>query len=94
VRGADRYTGPWDASTPDPILLVGTRFNPDTPLAGARHAERLLGNAVLLTHDGHGGAGASDPSACVEAAVTRYLVDVVAPAPGTVCPSDRLPFDP
>jgi pimeloyl-ACP methyl ester carboxylesterase len=94
VRGADRYTGPWDASTPDPILLVGTRLDPDTPLAGARHAERLLGNAVLLTHDGHGGAGASDPSACVEAAVTRYLVDVVAPAPGTVCPSDRLPFEP
>jgi hypothetical protein len=58
-----------------------------TPLAGAR----TLGNAVLLTHDGY---GRSDPSACVAAAITRYLVDVVAPSPGTVCRSDRLPFDP
>ena len=66
VPGADRYAGPWGASTPSPILLVGTTFDPDTPLAGARHAERLLGNAVLLTHDGYGRSSAADPSACVD----------------------------
>ena len=35
-----------------------------------------------------------DPSTCVERAVTTYLVNLVAPARGTVCPSDHLPFDP
>lgn len=94
VPGADRYAGPWGASTPSPILLVGTTFDPDTPLAGARRAERLLGNAVLLTHEGYGRSSAADPSACVAAAIARYLVDVVAPARGTVCRADRLPFDP
>jgi hypothetical protein len=30
-----------------------------------RRAERRLGNAVLLTHDGYGHLNHSDPSACV-----------------------------
>jgi pimeloyl-ACP methyl ester carboxylesterase len=94
VRNTDRYRGPWNASTRTPILLVGTRFDPNTPLAGARHAARLLGNAVLVTHDGYGHISTSDPSACVGEALSRYLVDLVTPARGTVCRSDRLPFDP
>jgi pimeloyl-ACP methyl ester carboxylesterase len=94
VRNTDRYTGPWNASTPNPILLVGTRFDPNTPLAGARHAARLLGNAILLTHDGYGHISTSDPSACVDEAIGRYLVDLRTPPRGTVCRSDRLPFDP
>jgi pimeloyl-ACP methyl ester carboxylesterase len=94
VRNTDRYTGPWNASTPNPILLVGGRFDPNTPLAGARHAARLLGNAILLTHDGYGHISTSDPSACVDEALSRYLVHLDTPPRGTVCRSDRLPFDP
>jgi pimeloyl-ACP methyl ester carboxylesterase len=94
TRSAERYRGPWDATTDDPILLIGTRFDPNTPLANAQKAEQRLGNAVLLTHDGYGHLSHADPSACVVAAVGRYLVDLSTPAPGTVCPSDRLPFDP
>jgi pimeloyl-ACP methyl ester carboxylesterase len=94
VRAADRYTGPWNATTPNPVLLVGTRFDPNTPLVNARLAERRLGNAVLLTHDGYGHLSHADPSSCVQAAIGRYLVDLTTPPPGTVCPSDRLPFDP
>jgi pimeloyl-ACP methyl ester carboxylesterase len=94
TRSADRYTGPWDATTPNPILLIGTRFDPNTPLRNAQRAARRLGNAVLLTHDGYGHLSHSDPSRCVVQATGRYLVDLTVPARGTVCPSDRLPFDP
>ena len=94
VRSPDRYTGPWTASTPNPILLIGTRFDPNTPIAGAQHAARLLGNAVLLTHEGYGHVSSSDPSACVDRVTSRYLVDLVVPARGTVCRADRAPFDP
>jgi pimeloyl-ACP methyl ester carboxylesterase len=94
VPSADPYTGPWGASTPNPILLVSNRLDPNTPLAGARHAERLLGNAVLLTNDGYGHISSSDPSACVDQAISRYVVDLVTPARGTVCRPDRDPFDP
>jgi hypothetical protein len=49
---------------------------------------------VLLVHDGYGHLSRRDPSACVVRATGAYLVDLTSPAPRTVCPSDRLPFDP
>ena len=91
---ADRYTGPWDATTKHPVLVIGTRFDPTTRLRNARLAARRLGNAVLLVHDGHGHLTRRDPSSCVTQAIGRYLVDLATPPSGTVCPSDRLPFDP
>jgi len=50
--------------------------------------------AILLTHDGYGHLSFQDPSACVEKAETEYLVQLVVPSPGTVCASNRQPFDP
>jgi pimeloyl-ACP methyl ester carboxylesterase len=94
TRSADRYTGPWNAATANPILLIGTRFDPTTPLANAKVAERRLGNAVLLTHDGYGHISSSDPSTCVMQALGRYFTGLSTPARGTICPSDRGPFDP
>jgi pimeloyl-ACP methyl ester carboxylesterase len=94
VHSADRYTGPWNARTSNPILVIGTQFDPNTPFANARRLSDLLGNAVLLTHQGYGHVSAADPSACVEHAESSYLINLVAPPPGTVCASDRRPFDP
>ena len=94
TASADRYTGPWNASTKHPILVIGTRFDPNTPFRNARGAARRLGNAVLLTHDGYGHLSRRDPSRCVMQATGSYLVDLTTPPRGTVCPSDRLPFDP
>jgi hypothetical protein len=65
TRSADRYTGPWNASTRNPILVIGTRFDPQTPFRSARKAARRLGNAVLLVHDGYGHLSRRDPSTCV-----------------------------
>jgi TAP-like protein len=94
VHAADRYAGPWHAATRNPILLIGTRHDPNTSYANARRAARRPGNAVLLTHDGYGHVSFTDPSACVERASTAYLVHLVVPPRGTVCPSNRQPFDP
>ncbi len=94
TSSANRYTGPWNATTRNPILVIGTRFDPNTPLRNARLAAQRLGNAVLLTHDGYGHLSQRDPSACVVRATRSYLINLTTPPPGTVCPSDRLPFDP
>jgi len=94
TRSADRYTGPWNATTKHPILVIGTRFDPDTALRNARRAARRLGNAVLLTHDRYGHLSRRDPSPCVMRATGNYLVNLTTPPPGTICPSDHLPFDP
>jgi pimeloyl-ACP methyl ester carboxylesterase len=86
--------GPWNATTRHPVLVIGTRFDPNTPLGNARRVARRLGNAVPLVHDGYGHLSRRDPSTCVVQATGSYLVDLTTPPPGTVCPSDRLPFDP
>jgi pimeloyl-ACP methyl ester carboxylesterase len=93
VRSADRYTGPWNAFTTNRILVIGTRFDPNTAYGNAVRAASRLGNAVLLTHDGYGHTSDADPSACVERATSAYLVNLVAPPIGTACPSNRRPFD-
>ena len=94
AQSADRYTGPWNARTTNPVLLIGTRLDPNTPLANAKIAQRRLGNSVLLTHNGYGHLSGADPSACVTGALARYLVALDIPRRGTVCRSDRRPFDP
>ncbi|MGC9992136.1 MAG: alpha/beta fold hydrolase [Candidatus Cybelea sp.] len=93
VRSADRYTGPWNAFTKNRILVIGTRFDPNTAYANAVRAASRLGNAVLLTHDGYGHTSDADPSTCVERVTSKYLVNLVTPPAGTNCPSNRRPFD-
>jgi pimeloyl-ACP methyl ester carboxylesterase len=92
VRSAERYTGPWNAFTKNPILVIGTRFDPNTAFDNAVRAAARLGNAVLLTHEGYGHTSDADPSACVERATSAYLVRLVTPPAGTKCPSNRQPF--
>ena len=92
VVSADRYNGPWTASTRNRILVIGTRFDPQTPFGNAARVARLLGNAVLLTHNGYGHTSENDPSACVERAMKRYLVALITPPRGSVCQSDHRPF--
>jgi hypothetical protein len=94
ARSAVRYTGPWNAHTNNPILVVGTTHDPNTSYANAQITARRLGNAVLLTHAGYGHVSLTDPSACTAHAITRYLTRLLAPRRGTVCQSDHQPFDP
>jgi len=94
VRGQDAYRGPWNATTKNPILLIGTRHDPATPYINAVRSARRLGNALLLTHDGYGHVSFHDPSACVDRARVAYLVALKTPPEGTVCRSDKKPFDP
>lgn len=94
VRDRGRYAGPWNAETRNPILVIGTRHDPNTAYANARRVARRLGKAVLLTHDGYGHISFQDPSACLERAEAAYLVGLAVPRRGTVCASNRRPFAP
>jgi pimeloyl-ACP methyl ester carboxylesterase len=94
TRSTNRYTGPWNQNTKNPILIIGTTLDPATPYANARRVANLLGNAILLTHDGYGHTSEADPSACVTQSTSRYVVTLIAPPKGTICRSDRQPFDP
>lgn len=92
--GTDDNTGPWNATIKNPILVMGITNDPNTTFASARRVAHLFGNAALLAQQGYGHGTYTDPSACVDAAMGRYLVHLVTPPRGTVCRSDRQPFDP
>jgi pimeloyl-ACP methyl ester carboxylesterase len=92
AHSTDRYTGPWNAKTRTPILLVSARYDPGTPYRNAVAAEHRLGNAVLLTLNGYGHPSYQVPSKCIDNARKRYLVERVLPPRGKVCQPDQTPF--
>jgi pimeloyl-ACP methyl ester carboxylesterase len=94
VRGQDNYRGPWNATTKNRILVIGTRNDPATAYVNAVRVARRLGNAALLTHDGFGHVSFQDPSRCIDRARIAYLVRLDTPPKGAVCRSDKKPFDP
>ena len=94
ARDADRYAGPWDRETANPVLLVGNRLgDPATPYEDAVSTQRLLADARLLTLNSFGHI-AFLQSQCVVTAVERYVIALELPRRGTVCQPDRRPFDP
>jgi pimeloyl-ACP methyl ester carboxylesterase len=67
-----------------PIVVVGTTGDPATPYQWAVNLAGELAGGVLLTRRGVDHV-AYYYSACVRAAVERYLVDLAPPAAGTTC---------
>jgi pimeloyl-ACP methyl ester carboxylesterase len=88
---ADRYMGPFDRTTSNPVLVVGNLFDPATRYQGAVTVSQLLPRSRLLTVHGWGHTSLF-LSACADDAITRYLVDLRLPAAGTVCQQDVVPF--
>ncbi|WP_406208653.1 alpha/beta hydrolase [Streptomyces sp. NBC_01017] len=88
---AYRYSGPWNRPTA-PILVVGTYYDPSTPYSNAQDMAKELANARLLTNTGYGHTALLNPSRCINAHESRYLIDGVLPPPGTRCTQDAPPF--
>ncbi|MBK1786429.1 alpha/beta fold hydrolase [Prauserella sp. ASG 168] len=90
----DRYAGPWDKQTANPVLVVGNSLgDPATPYDDAVSTSKRLGDARLLSLEsfGHGARGNSE---CIDSALDAYFIDGALPEEGTVCQPDRAPFDP
>ena len=71
---------------------MSTTHDPATPYAGAKAMARQLARARLLTVDGYGHTEMTNPSACANHHVDRYLIDKVLPPKGTRCAQDSQPF--
>lgn len=68
-----------------PILLVGTIRDAATPYGWAQHLAGSLRSAVLLSNEDTGHAVYGGTSSCVDAGVSRYLVDLTLPAAPARC---------
>ena len=69
-----------------PILVVGTTRDPATPFRSAQALARDLKSGVLLGWNGDGHTAYMMGSPCVDTAVDRYLINLVPPRNGTMCP--------
>ncbi len=67
------------------ILVIGTTRDPATPLVSAKLLTRSLDRARLLVAAGAQHASFAMGNACVDRAVTRYLVERALPDKGTRC---------
>ncbi len=88
---ADRYTGPFTATTASPLLVIGNEFDPATPYAGAQAVASMMPGARLLTVHAWGHTSLF-LSACVDEAEARYLIDQQLPPAGAQCSQDHVPF--
>ncbi|MFJ9059896.1 alpha/beta hydrolase [Streptomyces sp. NPDC102409] len=88
----DRYTGPWDRRTANPVLVVGTAYDPSTAYPNSRAMAEELADARLLTNEGYGHTALLNPSSCVQEHESRYFVDGTLPPVGTTCRQDTPPF--
>ncbi|GAA4621093.1 alpha/beta hydrolase [Actinoallomurus vinaceus] len=90
--GKDRYAGPWNRRTANPILLLNNTKDPATSYRKAVTVSRTLARARLLTVDGYGHTVFSNPSSCALEHETRYLLTGALPPADTVCRQDAVPF--
>jgi hypothetical protein len=77
--------GRLEAKGAPPILVVGTTDDPATPLAQAKSLAAALQHGRLLVAAGEQHTSFNVGNRCVDRAVTRYLVDLRVPEPGTRC---------
>ena len=82
---ADPPVGPITAAGAPPILVIGTTEDPATPLAQARSLSGALERGRLLVADGEQHTSFNNGNECVDAFVTRYLVERRVPRAGTRC---------
>jgi pimeloyl-ACP methyl ester carboxylesterase len=69
-----------------PILVVGNTRDPATPFRWAKALAGDLKSGVLLARNGDGHTAYMMGSSCINAAVDKYLISLVPPRNGTLCP--------
>ena len=69
-----------------PILVVGTTRDPATPYRWAQALASDLSSGVLLGWNGDGHTAYMVRSSCINSAVDKYLISLVPPRNGTICP--------
>ncbi|KAF9529062.1 TAP-like protein-domain-containing protein [Crepidotus variabilis] len=88
------FRGPFTANTSHPVMLIGNKADPVTPLASAKKMSKGFHGSVVLTQDSGGHASIAAPSICTMKYIQDYFVKGTLPKEGTVCPTIRGPFDP
>jgi pimeloyl-ACP methyl ester carboxylesterase len=77
--------GPLTATGAPPIVVIGTTGDPATPIQWARDLAAQLDSGVFVEVEGTTHTSFLGLSECVDRLVSRYLVRLDVPDPGTTC---------
>jgi pimeloyl-ACP methyl ester carboxylesterase len=91
--GPDRYSGPFDRRTHNPVLFVSTRRDPATRHRDAVDAAARMPGSRLITIDGTGHTSLTQDSQCARHAISAYLIRTTLPPRRLVCDVDSGLFE-
>ncbi|KAH7335773.1 TAP-like protein-domain-containing protein [Rhizoctonia solani] len=93
ARAVERFTGPFNHTLKNKIIVIGNLADPVTPFGNAKAVAEALGDsAVLLKHNGYGHTSLYMHSNCTLAATSKYFTTGELPPNGTVCETDEQLF--
>ncbi|KAG8761909.1 hypothetical protein FRC11_012319 [Ceratobasidium sp. 423] len=93
VRAVERFTGPFNHTLKNKIIVIGNLADPTTPFVSAEAVADALGDsAVLLKHNGYGHTSIVMHSNCTVTATNKYFTSGELPPAGTVCETDEQLF--
>ncbi|KAK7451804.1 hypothetical protein VKT23_012483 [Stygiomarasmius scandens] len=87
------FQGPVTGNTSFPLLMIGNRADPVTPLASALKMSKAFPGSVVLSQDSAGHCSLSAPSPCTQSYVRSYFLNGTLPEPDTWCSVVGTPFD-
>ncbi|KAL1674267.1 TAP-like protein-domain-containing protein [Schizophyllum commune] len=76
ARAVERFTGPWDSTPKNRVLVIGNKVDPITPYSNSQRMAEILGDkAVLVTQNGFGHTSLAEKSTCTINAIKQYFAD-------------------
>lgn len=91
ARAPERYAGPWNATLKNPIIVIGNKADPITPLPGAEWVASSLGttNAYLVEQDDFGHTSLAEHSDCTTGIVTAFFLNGTLPTQDQFCGTNQ-----
>ncbi|KAH8101567.1 hypothetical protein BXZ70DRAFT_102751 [Cristinia sonorae] len=90
IKPHERFTGPWDHTLKNPILLITNEIDPISP--NSRAAIKLPPHSARLLIQKTPGHSMSLPFTCTASHIKSYFIDGTLPTEGSVCHPDWTPF--
>ncbi|EIW63913.1 uncharacterized protein TRAVEDRAFT_41339 [Trametes versicolor FP-101664 SS1] len=90
VRAVERYSGPFNKTLANKVMVVGNTFDPRTPLPEAEAVVGFLGDsATLIQQHAFGHTSVSEPSQCLNSLMFLYFTTNTLPdGNDTMCEVD------
>lgn len=92
IAQKNRFAGPLAGALPVPVLVTSSRYDPVTPLAGARNVTARYPGMRLLVQEGAGHAAYTTMSKCTAGIMRAYMITGELPPEGTSCKRELVPF--